>query len=88
MTTSTEHFDALAAAIDAYDLHKHSTERDDCYRCVGCERLVTPTNRICSACDPLAADASDAEVDRLLHISEPTATRPTSTPVRATGRPV
>ena len=87
MTTSTEHFDALTAAIDAYDLHKHSTERDDCYRCQQCERMTRGAT-VCESCDPASIAASEAEVDRLLHISEPTATRPTSTPVRATGRPV
>ncbi len=87
MTTSTEHFDALAAAIDAYDNMKHSTERGDCYRCGQCERMTRGTT-LCDGCDPASIEASDAEVERLLHISEPTATRPSSTPVRATGRPV
>lgn len=84
MTTSSENYANLEGLIEAFDMGEY----DDCYRCVGCERLVTPTNRICPSCDPLTADASDSEVDRRLNIESAPTTVAAVTTRHATGRPV
>lgn len=84
MTTSSEHYANLEGLIEQFDLG----EFDDCYRCVGCERLVTPENRICPSCDPLVADANDSEVDRQLNIADPAPIAGAVSARRPTGRPV